>query len=95
MNNTQKTDLLKKIQQYEFAAYDMLLYLDTHADDTKAFEMYKDLQKSAMRLKNEYKNNFGPLSTEDLASQEQFNWLCSPWPWEACANAKSCKGGVM
>ena len=43
MDNTSKLDLLKKIQCYHFAAYDMLLYLDTHKDDKKAFEMFREL----------------------------------------------------
>ena len=32
-----RVEMLKKIQCSNFAAYDMLLYLDTHSDDKKAF----------------------------------------------------------
>ena len=31
-----KAALLKKIQSYKFAAYDMLLFLDTHPKDKAA-----------------------------------------------------------
>ena len=38
-------EMLKKIQCSNFAAYDMLLYLDTHSDDKKAFRMFQALVK--------------------------------------------------
>ena len=45
MNNTQLTRL-KEIQKANFAAYDMLLYLDTHCDDKKAFEITRSRVKN-------------------------------------------------
>ncbi len=82
-----KTDLLKEIQQYNFAAYDMLLYLDTHPDDKKAFELFKSLVKKTKDLVKEYEANFGPLSAKSAAGFDTFRWLESPWPWEKEANA--------
>lgn len=82
-----KTDLLKQIQKYNFAAYDMLLYLDTHADDKKAFEIFKTLVSKTKELKNEYESTFGPLSPMSAAKSDSFNWLKSPWPWEKEANS--------
>ena len=40
-----KQELLFKIQKYNFAAYDLLLYLDTHPDDRNAFRMFRELVK--------------------------------------------------
>lgn len=82
-----KTDLLKEIQKYNFAAYDMLLYLDTHSDDKKAFELFKELAEKTKSLKNEYEKAFGPLTAMSAARLETFKWLESPWPWEKEANA--------
>ena len=82
-----KTDLLKQIQRYNFAAYDMLLYLDTHADDKKAFEIFKTLVKKTKELKDEYESEFGPLTPMNAANFGTFDWLESPWPWEKEANA--------
>ena len=79
-------ELLYKIQKYNFAAYDMLLYLDTHPDDKKAFAMFKQLVKDYMQLRNEYETKFGPLEAYNAANFESFNWLDSPWPWEKEAN---------
>lgn len=79
-------NLLKKIQQYNFAAYDMLLYLDTHADDKKAFKIYQSLIKKRDALKDEFEKKFGPLSQSAVAYQDSFNWLNNPWPWEKEGN---------
>lgn len=82
-----KSELLKKMQSYRFAAYDMLLYLDTHPKDRKAFEMFKQLVEKTRRLKNEYEKEFGPLTPFSAAKFDEFTWLDSPWPWEKEANA--------
>ena len=82
-----RTECLKQIQRYKFAAYDMLLYLDTHADDKKAFELYKSLVKKTRALISEYEENYGPLSAKSAADFETFRWLENPWPWEKEANA--------
>lgn len=81
-----KAELLNQIQCYNFAAYDMQLYLDTHKDDEKAFGMYQSLVKKTNELKREYEQEFGPLSQFSTAGQDSFNWLDSPWPWEKEAN---------
>ncbi len=80
-------NLLEQIRNYSFAAYDMLLYLDTHPDDKTAFNMYKELVAKANSLKAEYEKTNGPLSAFSTASQSSFNWLNSPWPWEKEANS--------
>lgn len=87
MSEGMRNELLKQIQCYNFAAYDMLLYLDTHKEDKKAFAMLKSLVKKTNELKMQYENQFGPLSQFAVANQESFNWLDEPWPWEKEANA--------
>lgn len=85
--SSERTELLKKIQSYNFAAYDMLLYLDTHAEDKKAFKMFRELVTKTKELICEYENEFGSLSQFGTAMQDCFNWLDNPWPWEKEANA--------
>ncbi|MCC8169555.1 MAG: spore coat protein CotJB [Oscillospiraceae bacterium] len=79
--------LLEKIQSYGFAAYDMLLYLDTHPKDKKAFEMFKQLVEKTNKLRNEYEKDFGPLTPFAAAKFNNFTWTDSPWPWEKEANS--------
>ncbi len=81
-----RADMLKQIQCYNFAAYDMLLYLDTHPEDKKAFKMFQELVKKTNSLKCEFEKEYGPLSQFASAMQECFNWLDNPWPWEKEAN---------
>lgn len=73
---------LKELQSVNFAAYDMLLYLDTHANDRKAFELFKALVEKTNKLKCEYERDFGPLTPFASAYRGGFDWLNGPWPWE-------------
>lgn len=77
---------LKQLQSYNFAAYDMLLYLDTHPNDKKAFEMFQSLVSKTKMLMTEYEKEYGPLTAYSAAGFTQFEWLKSPWPWEREAN---------
>lgn len=81
-----KTELLKKVQSYNFAAHDMLLFLDTHPKDKSAFSLFRDLVDSAKKAIIEYEKAYGPLSAFSAATFESFEWLDSPWPWEKEAN---------
>ncbi len=82
-----KQEKLLELQKYNFAAYDMLLYLDTHPEDKKAFEMFKQLVEKFNKLKLEYENEFGPVEPYSAARFGTFNWLEGPWPWEKEASA--------
>ena len=73
---------LRQLQGANFAAYDMLLYLDTHAKDKKAFEIFKSLVEKTNRLKKAYEKDFGPLSAYNSAYGDEFDWLKNPWPWD-------------
>lgn len=82
----ERQNLLNQLQNYHFSAYDMLLYLDTHPCDKKAFELFKELVKKYESLKKEYEQNFGPLCAFSSAFSNSFDWIDSPWPWEKEAN---------
>lgn len=81
-----KSATLNKIRSYCFAAQDLLLYLDTHPNDKKAFAMFKDVVAKAKELKKEYEAKCGPLSVFAAADFDEFMWSDSPWPWEKEAN---------
>lgn len=81
-----KTEALEQLQSYRFAAYDMLLYLDTHPKDKKAFAMFKQLVEKTKKLRNNFEKEYGPLTPFSAANFAEFTWLDSPWPWEEEAN---------
>ena len=79
-----RSELLKKVQAYCFAAYDWNLYLDTHPDDKDAIKMYHKMVNRAEELKTEYQMKFGPLIAKESKNMERWDWLDDPWPWEKC-----------
>lgn len=79
-------ELKKAVQSYTFAVYDMLLFLDTHPEDKKAFALFRSLVQKARELKASYERQYGPLSIMSAADYDEFKWLESPWPWEKGGN---------
>lgn len=75
-----------ELQKYNFAAYDLLLYLDTHPKDKKAFSLFKEIVGKYKRLREEYETEYGPIEPYSAANFKKFNWLDEPWPWEKEAN---------
>ncbi|MBQ7737278.1 MAG: spore coat protein CotJB [Oscillospiraceae bacterium] len=71
-----------ELMAIDFAAHDLSLYLDTHPDDTEAFETYKDLLRLAKEGMERYTRLYGPVCKIQLAESQRFNWLKGPWPWE-------------
>lgn len=82
----ERATLLRKIQSYKFAAYDLLLFLDTHPEDKKAFSLFRELVAKTKELIDEYQKQYGPLKAFASAMNNTFDWLDSPWPWEKEAN---------
>lgn len=82
-DRTTKDYLMKQIQQTQFAAYDLQLYLDTHPDCTEALELYTKLNATARSLRQDYENAYGPLKAAHSACDTPFAWNDKdyPWPW--------------
>ena len=73
---------LAELMAIDFAAHDLSLYLDTHANDAEAFAVYQDLLKLAEEGAQRYAELYGPITKRDLFNAETYTWLKSPWPWE-------------
>ncbi len=80
---TQK-DLMKKIQEVDFALIDLNLFLDTHPQCKEALALFNELSYASENLKNEYQKNFGPLYATKSPDTVPFKWVdsCYKWPWE-------------
>lgn len=84
MSCEQQFNMLKKIQEMQFVALELNLYLDTHPMDGDAIN---DFNCAAERLKKyvkAYEDEFGPLLNFGFGgcSNEPWQWSQSPWPWE-------------
>lgn len=72
---------LRKVQEMEFVAIELNLYLDTHPCDEDAIHDYNcaiDILKKYMK---DYEDEFGPL-LPIRKSTVPWQWIEGPWPWE-------------
>ena len=58
------------------------LYLDTHAEDQEAFELYQTMLAVKKEAMERYAKLCAPLLQTDQLGMERYAWLDSPWPWE-------------
>jgi len=65
-----------------FAAHELVLYLDTHTDDTEAFGVLRELLALKQEAHKRYVEKYGPVNTDDLIEQSSYTWTKSPFPWE-------------
>lgn len=72
---------LVELQALEFVVMELGHYLDTHPDDTEAFEMFKQYAAMERSAKAAYETKYGPLSRASAATGSTYRWLQSPWPW--------------
>ena len=78
----ERQELLRNIQAYNFAAYDLLLYLDTHPRDAQAISAGSEYARRAAALRAEYEKRFGSLTGCFDESDSNWKWVCDPWPWD-------------
>lgn len=77
-----KQSLLKDIQRTDFALKEVTLFLDTHPHCRKALDYYHDMKRRSKMLTEEYERQFGPLTPMGNVSDNWWNWVKSPWPWQ-------------
>ena len=77
---------LQRINEVSFAVNDIVLYLDTHPEDTQALEYFQEHVATRNCLFTEYACAYGPLTmdTADDTASSSWSWVLQPWPWEPC-----------
>ena len=82
-NNDSKKELLLKIQELTFAAYDLQQFLDTHPDDKQALELFTQVSATAQSMILDYENMYGPLKAGSSPNEIPFMWVDDEydWPW--------------
>jgi spore coat protein JB len=73
---------LSELQALHFVVNELGPYLDTHPDDTEAFELFQRYAEMAKKAKKAYEAKYGPLSQMAAAQGERYGWTRGPWPWE-------------
>ena len=83
--NEKKQTPLIELQTMAFAIQELALYLDTHADDVEALELYRTMQKLYDQGRAVYQKKYGPLN-HMAVTEGEYGWLRDPWPWEYANN---------
>ena len=83
--NEQPITPLTELQTMAFAIQELALYLDTHAEDAEALEVYRQLQKMYHDGVTIYEETNGPLTHKSPVCGP-YKWLNDPWPWEYAKN---------
>lgn len=81
--SNQPMQMLMRIQELQFTAIELNLYLDTQPDDQRALDLYNSVVPQLKKCIENYERYCGPLFHFGLAtSQLPWSWINSPWPWE-------------
>lgn len=88
-----QNQLLTIIDQTSFAMDDILLFLDTHPCDKAALNYYHYVTNLRRDAVNAYEANYGPLSVDQVRSDQYWTWIQGKWPWEggnsACGDMRN------
>lgn len=93
MDQMTREFMMRKIQELEFAAVELNLYLDNFPNHQKALMDYNMYTQQLIQLKKAYEMKYGPLTNFGTApSQYPWAWINEPWPWEIdkWGGSKSC-----
>ncbi|KIL51171.1 spore coat protein CotJB [Jeotgalibacillus campisalis] len=74
---------LEEIQAVDFVIFELVLYLDTHPNDSQAIEQYNHYAAHSLKLKIEFEAKHGPLRFGmPMRNDQRWEWSEAPWPWQ-------------
>lgn len=77
-----RSKMLEWVQALCFTVVDMQLYLDTHPCDTDALAYYRDAVESYEKAKQQFEDEYGPLTATASLDCDRWAWADMPLPWE-------------
>lgn len=77
-----KEQMLRDIGIVDFTLVELMLFLDTHANDRKAMEYFKHYSKVKLQMEMEFSKTFFPLKKEFADCDREWEWAIAPLPWE-------------
>jgi spore coat protein JB len=80
--NRSREKLLKEIQELDFRAYDLRLYLDTHPHDAEAVKEYNAAMKKSNAMTAHFEKLYGPITMRREDYTTPWAWIEGPWPWQ-------------
>ena len=82
VNDTLESTPLTEMQAIDFVVDELELYLDTHADDREAFDLYQTMLALQQEARERFTKACGPIQQTDQLGMKDYAWLSSPWPWD-------------
>ena len=73
---------LHDLQALHFAITELGLYLDTHASDNEAVELFNEYVELYQQAMQQYEQSGGVLNQMEAAQSGKYEWLRDPWPWD-------------
>lgn len=73
---------MAELMALDFVTQELALYLDTHPNDTEAFETWKCFTELAAEGRERYIRQYGPVQRSDTAAFDSWVWPDTAWPWE-------------
>ena len=70
------------MQALSFAVDELGLYLDTHASDQDAVDLFNQYVERYEDVVQQYESQFGALTQASAAMEGTYDWLNDPWPWD-------------
>ena len=80
--NNEQAELLLNLNQLDFAAHELRLYLDVFPTDRNMIQLFNKYQQMATEAMNAYEQKFGPIAANTPSENTQFSWQAYAWPWE-------------
>ena len=82
-------ELKQRIRAYQFALYDLELFLDSHPDDKQAWQLRMVYRQKLEQLIDAYEQHYGPyIQTKKDVECSWDEWVRDPWPWDNTKGAK-------
>lgn len=73
-------ELLRAIAEADFFAQDLKLYLDTHPEDSRALEMFREACRQSKACKAAFNDSFYPLTACAAGEDGEWDWLEGCFP---------------
>ena len=79
-NDVSCKELMKALMEADFMAQDLKLYLDTHPDDMRALDMYREAVRQYKACKAAFEDTFYPLTADSAGRNGSWDWLDGTFP---------------
>ena len=73
--------LMRRINAYHFASWELHIFLDTHPGDCKAAKQLEEYRRMADDLTAQYEAAYGPMN-QSSSNTSRWAWIADPWPWD-------------